>query len=284
MVTLGLISDTHAPIRCRQLPDAVFEALSGVDLILHAGDVGELWVLDQLSALAPVVAVHGNDETAEAQAALPYVQTLSVAGHRIVLTHAHHPDRTAEMEGRKEDAWEPKLTFRADFGRQHNAGIVIFGHTHIPMQLRWEGILLINPGAVASGNNLTRQVVRAVAKLYLAPDTPPRVEHFDLRDPGHPFIPEFEYERGFRHALAPTYESILTPELEVFIPWLLAEVYPLAPEPVFAGINTLAHRCWSGELERITIADVIDQLHHMDNLPVVVFDKLRESPVFCEHL
>jgi putative phosphoesterase len=61
---IGIISDTHMPERCAALPPALFETLRGVDLLLHAGDVGELWVLDRLSALAPVVAVHGNDETA----------------------------------------------------------------------------------------------------------------------------------------------------------------------------------------------------------------------------
>ncbi|MBC8074637.1 MAG: hypothetical protein H7Y32_01055, partial [Chloroflexales bacterium] len=48
---IGLVSDTHMPQRCAALPPALFAALRGVDLLLHAGDVGELWVLDQLSAL-----------------------------------------------------------------------------------------------------------------------------------------------------------------------------------------------------------------------------------------
>jgi hypothetical protein len=68
---IGLISDTHMPARCADLPAAVFDVLRSVDVVLHAGDVGELWVLDQLSAIAPVIAVHGNDETAEAQRELP---------------------------------------------------------------------------------------------------------------------------------------------------------------------------------------------------------------------
>src|SRR5438477_1199118 len=69
---LGLVSDTHMPERCRALPPALFEVLLGVDLLLHAGDVGELAVLDRLSATAPVIAVHGNDDTEEAQRELPY--------------------------------------------------------------------------------------------------------------------------------------------------------------------------------------------------------------------
>src|SRR5687768_11958359 len=70
----GLISDTHMPERCPVLPTALNDVFRGVDLILHAGDLGELSVLDRLGAIAPVVAVHGNDDTAEAQRELPYQQ------------------------------------------------------------------------------------------------------------------------------------------------------------------------------------------------------------------
>src|SRR5262245_50582690 len=86
---IGLISDTHMPERCVALPPSLFDVLQGVDLLLHAGDVGELWVLDRLAALAPVVAVHGNDDTEAAQRELPYQQVIAVAGRRIELTHSH---------------------------------------------------------------------------------------------------------------------------------------------------------------------------------------------------
>src|SRR2546428_11516176 len=56
---LGLISDTHLPERCPALPPSLARVFAGVDLILHAGDLGALSVLDRLSAIAPVVAVHG---------------------------------------------------------------------------------------------------------------------------------------------------------------------------------------------------------------------------------
>jgi putative phosphoesterase len=125
---IGLISDTHMPERCAAFPPALFDVLSGVDLLLHAGDVGELWVLDRLSAMAPVVAVHGNDDTAEAQRELPYQQVVAVAGQRILLTHAHYPDPEEELASRRDDAWAPKLARRAAMGRRAGAGIVFFGH------------------------------------------------------------------------------------------------------------------------------------------------------------
>src|SRR5687768_4030311 len=76
----GLISDTHMPERCPALPASLDRVFRGVDLILHAGDLGELAVLDRLSVVAPVVAVHGNDDTPEAQRELPYQQVVAAAG------------------------------------------------------------------------------------------------------------------------------------------------------------------------------------------------------------
>jgi putative phosphoesterase len=198
---IGLISDTHMPERCAALPPALFEALAGVDLLLHAGDVGELWVLDRLSAIAPVVAVHGNDESAAAQRELPYQQVIAVAGRRILLTHGHDPDREQEMASRRDDAWEPKLARRAALGHRAGAEIVVFGHTHIPMACRRDGVLLVNPGAIAAGSPLTRQTVQSVALLLLHANDPPVVTHVDLAAPGEPFEPRIDWSAGFRAAL-----------------------------------------------------------------------------------
>jgi putative phosphoesterase len=278
-VVVGLISDTHAPDRCKELPRAIFEALAGVDLILHAGDVGELWVLDQLSTIAPIVAVHGNDETDEATAALPYLQTVSVAGQRIVLTHSHHPDAAEEMESRKDDRWEPKLSRRAEFGRQHGANIIVYGHSHIPMQLEWEGVLLINPGAIASGGNLVRQTIKTVARLHLEPNAKPRVEHVDLFCPSQRYAPAFDYPNGFLATAAPYSESILAPELEASMGWVREEVYPLAPQHILKAFNRAGHRCWSGEQEHVTPEDIAREILSDAAMPLEVVMKLRELPV-----
>jgi putative phosphoesterase len=175
-VTLGLISDTHMPARWKQLPKTVFDALAGVDLVLHAGDLGDLWVLDELSRIAPVVAVHGNDETAETQAALPYLLTVAAAGRRVVLTHSHFPDRTEEVESRKIDDWTPKLARWAGIAKAHGADIMVLGHSHVPMVKQFDGVWLVNPGAIASGGWGSRQLVQTVARLTLEREGDPQVK------------------------------------------------------------------------------------------------------------
>ena len=199
-VVVGLVSDTHMPQRCTALPPALFEALRGVDLLLHAGDVGALWVLDRLSAIAPVVAVHGNDDTDEAQRELPYQQVVAAAEQRILLTHAHHPDRAEELLSRRSDAWEPKLQRRADMGTRAGASIVVFGHTHVPMAVRHGGVLLVNPGAIAPPNDVARQLVQSVALLYLGRAGEAAAVHIDLSRPDRPFALNDDLSAGF-HAV-----------------------------------------------------------------------------------
>jgi len=109
---IGLVSDTHMPERCIALAPALDTVLQGVDLLLHAGDVGELWVLDRLSAIAPTIAVHGNDDTADARRELPYQQLVTIGGQRLLVCHGHYPDPNAEQASRRDDAWGPKLDWR----------------------------------------------------------------------------------------------------------------------------------------------------------------------------
>jgi len=62
---IGLISDTHIPDAAMALPPQVWEAFRGVDLILHAGDIFEVPVLDQLGGISPVLAAQGDSDYAE---------------------------------------------------------------------------------------------------------------------------------------------------------------------------------------------------------------------------
>ncbi len=270
---LGLVSDTHLPDRCAALPPPLFEALRGVDLLLHAGDVGELGVLDDLSAVAPVIAVHGNDETEEAQRALPYGQLLAVAGRRLLLTHGHYPDRAEELASRRDDAWGPKLARRADLGRRAGAAIVVFGHTHIPMTYRDDDLLLVNPGAIASGNGRSRQLRRTVALLYLRDDGHAVAVHVDLAAPDRAYSPRVDWDAGFRAALDRVSASILSPELEAEVDRLAARVGALPPEqarPAWQAWNRAAHRCWSGEQAVLTPGDVLAEVRRDPELSPAV--------------
>jgi putative phosphoesterase len=129
---IGLISDTHWPDYIEALPETLHEIFAGVDLILHAGDVGTLSVLDFLGKCgAPVVAIQGNDEECAAtRAALPLQQLVSVEGDRILVVHGNRSNPQAEQAMRADDRWEPKFQYLADVGKQHAAAIVVSGHTH----------------------------------------------------------------------------------------------------------------------------------------------------------
>lgn len=259
-ICLGLISDTHAPQRCAVLPPVIFDVLQGVDLLLHAGDVGALWVLDELSQIAPVVAVHGNDDTAESQQHLPFQQVVAVGGQRILLWHSHYPDRAAEMASRQGDEIRPKLARSLRQAKQVGATVVVFGHWHIPLVDEQDGILIINPGAIASGNFITRQTRQTVARLFIRPDDKPVVEHIDLAAPDKSYTSWVDWEAGFLAAMARYSESILSPELTAVWPQLHQKISPLIPDAFLAALGRVGHRCWSGQQEIITPADLWQEL------------------------
>jgi len=283
VVQVGLISDTHMPKRWKSLPPAVFDVLAGVDLILHAGDVGQLWVLDELATIAPVIAVHGNDETPEAAAALPYLQTVALGGTRIVVTHAHYPDRAQELASRSED-WRPTLARRAQLAQTHGAQIIVFGHTHIPMNLTYDGVQLVNPGAIASGNPWTRQTLQSAARITLQSGVEPHIEHFDLSQPRTPFTPFFAMEAGFSGVAAHYSEPIVAPDFMRETHWLWEEVFSLAREPLEATLHAICHEVWAGERDILRPADLVERLQARDDIPAQVYSKLRESALFALHL
>jgi uncharacterized protein len=123
--TVGLISDTHGLVR----PE-IFSALKGVDLILHAGDVGGRSIIDELSVIAPILAVYGNTDTPDAPGLKPRLQ-LDIQGLSIHVSHGHElGSPTAE-----------RLLAR------YTADVIVFGHTHKPLVERSGSRLVVNPGA-----------------------------------------------------------------------------------------------------------------------------------------
>jgi uncharacterized protein len=254
---VGLVSDTHMPDRLPALPAGLRVAFSGVDLILHAGDMGELRVLDALSAIAPVVAVHGNDDSCESQRELPYQQLLSVGGLRLLLTHAHHRDRADELAERQYDAWGPKLERRAAMGRRADARIMVFGHTHVPMTVAWGEVLLINPGAIAPGTHFARQLIASVARLEVCADGAVWVEHIDLAAPQARFAPPIDLEAGFSAGIGLVQASILAPDMLPLVQGVARIFRPggfnLEDADTVRGVlRRLAYPCWAGERDLIT--------------------------------
>jgi len=164
--SIGLISDTHYQDRLFKLPQSLADLWVDIDLILHAGDIGELSALDLLSKVAPVIAVHGNDEPDYIKKELPSQQILAINDLRILLWHSHYPDPEEEKAKRK-GTWRPKLERIANRGREVNAKIVVYGHTHVPMIYRHGDMLLINPGALSSGSYFTRQLTVSVGRLQI---------------------------------------------------------------------------------------------------------------------
>ena len=118
---VGLISDTHGLLR----PQAL-EALSGSDLIIHAGDVGKPEILDELRALAPTFAVRGNIDTQPWARSLP--ETEAVKAGELLLWVLHD---IADLD------LDPSVGF----------GAVIFGHSHKPTIEMRDGVLFMNPGS-----------------------------------------------------------------------------------------------------------------------------------------
>jgi hypothetical protein len=133
VTTIAIIADTHLPRGRRLLPAACVERLREAELILHAGDISTLAFLEELLALGPVVlAVRGNVDEPALLERLPAELETELGGVRLAMTHDAGParGRLARLRGRFPDA-----------------DAVIFGHSHIPLHERADGLQIFNPGS-----------------------------------------------------------------------------------------------------------------------------------------
>jgi len=191
-LVVGLLSDTHVPRRLKRLPETVLNALAGVDLILHAGDVDDPAALEPLRAIAPVHAVRGNvhlHELSGGGAALPTVVELCLAGRRIVLTHGHQPglfglwlkgwDVLVKYLGLMDGTAFNRRIARRLVRLHPAADVIVFGHTHRACWEWADGKLLVNPGAVCP----TRGERPTVARLRLGAGRPEvEIVHTEVND------------------------------------------------------------------------------------------------------
>lgn len=119
---IGVISDTHG-----QVPAAAVAVLEAVSLIIHAGDLDTVEVLDQLRRIGPTLAVRGNMDRGPWAGRLPVADTIDVGGIRI---HVRHILADIDLDPAAADI-----------------GLVISGHTHRFEETRKNGVVYLNPGS-----------------------------------------------------------------------------------------------------------------------------------------
>ena len=129
---IGVISDTHVPGAAAALPPVIYEIFKGVDLILHAGDLVSLSVLDELGVMAPVEAVAGNMDDGETQLRLPHKKVLQLGKFTVGLIHGKHRiDTQREL-------------IRRDFD---DVDLIVYGHSHNPFWGKVGDVHYLNPGS-----------------------------------------------------------------------------------------------------------------------------------------
>jgi putative phosphoesterase len=132
---VAIVSDTHMPRGGRRLPDACRAWIAAADLLLHAGDFMTVEVFRELEQIRPpLVAVHGNVDSAELRRLLPAQRVVGIEDARIAMVHDAGPSA-----GRLE-------RMRRRFGAEADA--LVFGHSHLPLHERAkDGFQIFNPGS-----------------------------------------------------------------------------------------------------------------------------------------
>ncbi len=136
VVRIGVISDTHISDPDWELPLKAREGLKNVDAIIHSGDLVSMKVIDILKKTCPLVyAVSGNMDLPETRNKLPSKEIISVGKYKIGVIHGHgHPGALIEIVSK---AFQDECV-----------DVIIFGHSHNPVNERIGGILYFNPGSL----------------------------------------------------------------------------------------------------------------------------------------
>lgn len=147
------LSDTHVPVRARNLPVEVWGAIEAADVVVHAGDWVHLGLLDAIERRARrLVGVVGNNDGPELRLRLPEVARAELAGVRLAVVHDTGPTRGREQR--------MAVTFP-------DVDVLVFGHSHAPWDsVAPSGLRLLNPGSPTDrrrqphGSYLTAEVSR----------------------------------------------------------------------------------------------------------------------------
>ena len=155
-LTIGLISDTHLPEARKTLWPQIYEAFRGVDLIFHAGDIHEYFVLDELEKIAPVYAARGNGEDGGGgrpvqpeDPRVRYAWLLELEGLWVGLTHyVPVPERPPNFTlARWIERYFPERT----------PDVIVSGDTHREQIASVDGVLCVNPGSPTYPHNYDTQ-------------------------------------------------------------------------------------------------------------------------------
>ena len=150
---IGVLSDTHGLLR-----DEVISALQGMDLIIHAGDVGSPDILDALAAIAPVVAVRGNMDRDDRPGNLPKTEMVRIgSGFIYVLHNLYDLDLVPEAA---------------------DVLAVVSGHTHKPSVTKKNGVLYLNPGG--AGHRRFNYPITVAVLVVENSEMAPRIIELDV--------------------------------------------------------------------------------------------------------
>jgi putative phosphoesterase len=158
MTRIGVVADSHVGEFIDRLPAGVLAALAGCKLILHAGDICDLSVIDELEKIAPTVAVRGDHDRG-ATAQLPRDLVVEIEGRRIGLTHGRRTRIFEFSTVLSHIAAGRRLNYRAGLHRAllrrfSRIDCLVYGHWHEPAHVRVRGVQCFSPGAVCPWGRL----------------------------------------------------------------------------------------------------------------------------------
>lgn len=132
---IGVIADTHIPDQAKDIPQQILDAFKGVDMVIHAGDLVDFSVLNKLKAVCKNVrAVWGNMDSYELRKKLPDKEIIELGNYKIGIIHGYgHPNKLIDLV---------TGVFKND-----NVDLIIFGHSHSPLNEKRGNIIYFNPGS-----------------------------------------------------------------------------------------------------------------------------------------